>query len=181
MTSRGVGLLNFSTIAGGIFPSLTRVEWRDCFWQIFGIGTTCCHKDITSVFLGIFHTSLQVERLFFLACSNSIVGWRFPNFRRIQRMCSCKCHCLMVPWVLLKVQIQRFVLGKKIKMEDFIVRCLIYCIFFFKDAVRFQLHFMNPKKKQTWIPYIYTQQAGWVWPGFRPMKRLIVMSLLYVY
>lgn len=31
VTSRGVGLLNFSTIAGGIFPSLTRVEWRDCF------------------------------------------------------------------------------------------------------------------------------------------------------
>lgn len=53
-------------------------------------------------------------------CSNSadIDGWRFPNFRRIQRMWSCKCHCLMVPWVFFRSRFRGF-LGKKIKDGGF--------------------------------------------------------------
>ena len=173
MTSRGVGLLNFSTIAGGIFPNLTRVEWRDCFWQIFGIGTTCCHKDNTFFFWASYIHLCRWNVAFFFGrvatvlilmllvkknrpCfvffsptkSHRFQRWIFPSiplspWLEVPELPSdTENVVLQVPLPdgalgFLKVQIQRFVLGKK---DGWINSQM----FFFKDAVRFQLHFMNP-------------------------------------
>lgn len=106
--------MNFSAIAGVIFCKFD----TGSVCQIFGSGINCCHKDNT-FFLHLPYI-VAVKRFFLCSNSADIDGWRFPNFLRIQRMWSCKCHCLMVPWVLLKgpdSEVSFF--GKKLEMEDF--------------------------------------------------------------